>query len=109
MDRRLPILFLMGLTLIVSAVTLHGAPPAKPVAATSAPGPKFLRLKRDDQGTVTALETAIVHYVPKDGDRGGLSVDLIGAVHIADKAYYDQLNKTFEQYDVLLYELVAPE
>ena len=28
-------------------------------------------------------------------------------MHIGDKAYYDNLNKEFEQYDVLLYELVA--
>jgi len=36
-------------------------------------------------------------------------VDLVGAVHVGDKAYYEELNKLFETYDVVLYELVAPE
>ena len=35
--------------------------------------------------------------------------DSIGAVHIADKSYYEELNKRFKEYDVVLYELVAPE
>jgi len=38
-----------------------------------------------------------------------LSVDLVGAVHIGDSAYYAQLNELFKSYDVILYELVAPE
>jgi hypothetical protein len=68
----------------------------------------FLRVKRDKNDTPIALETAIVHYVPAAGD-GGVTVDLIGAVHVGDKAYYEALNKKMEDYDVLLYELVAPE
>jgi hypothetical protein len=36
-------------------------------------------------------------------------VDLIGAVHVGDVDYYQTLNRHFEQYDALLYELVAPE
>ena len=35
-------------------------------------------------------------------------VDLVGAVHIADKSYYDRLNAMFRKYDAVLYELVAP-
>jgi len=37
-----------------------------------------------------------------------LTVDLIGAVHIGDKTYYESLNKAFAGYDAMLYELVAP-
>ena len=69
---------------------------------------KFLRVKRDKNGTPVALETAVVRFVPAAG-KGGVTVDLIGAVHIGDKAYYEALNKRMDQYDVLLYELVAPE
>src|SRR3954454_22896760 len=69
---------------------------------------KFIRLTRDAHGDPQAMETCIVHYVPaKEGDRPGLSVDLIGAVHVGEKSYYDQLNKAFEKYDALLFELVA--
>jgi len=35
-------------------------------------------------------------------------VDLVGAIHIADKSYYDALNVRFRGYDAVLYELVGP-
>ena len=38
-----------------------------------------------------------------------VTVDLIGAVHIGDVAYYAAAQRRFEQYDALLYELVAPK
>jgi hypothetical protein len=70
---------------------------------------KFLRIVRDAAGEPTAMQTSIVTYKPKGDDRKGLVVDLIGAVHVGDGDYYDKLNKAFEEYDVVLYELVAPE
>ncbi|MEX2560202.1 MAG: hypothetical protein WD403_09825 [Pirellulales bacterium] len=69
----------------------------------------FLRLVRNEEGKPTAMETAIVRYVAPDAQREGLCVDLIGVVHIGEAEYYQQLNRQFEQYDALLYELVAPE
>lgn len=69
---------------------------------------KFLRLKRDEAGQPLAMETAVVRYRPAEGD-DELTVDLVGAVHIGEKSYYEALNKQFAEYDVLLYELVAPE
>ncbi len=68
----------------------------------------FLRLSRDSDKQPEFLETAVVHYVPDDAAKD-VSIDLIGAVHIGDKAYYEKLNKLFEDYDVLLYELVAKD
>lgn len=67
---------------------------------------KFIRLQRNADKQATALETAVVRYVPASGE-GGLTVDLIAAVHVGDRDYYQKLNKQMEQYDVLLYELVA--
>jgi hypothetical protein len=67
--------------------------------------PKYLRVLHDDNGDATALETAIVRFRKADGT--GPTVDLIGAVHIADKPYYEQLNRDFAKYDAVLYELVA--
>lgn len=69
---------------------------------------KFIRLSRDAKKEPLALETSIVRYVPADGTRAGLTVDLIGAVHVGDKKYYEDLNKKFDEYQVVLYELVAP-
>jgi len=70
---------------------------------------KFVRLARDSRQKPTALEVAITRFVPKDPDRKGVYVDLVGAVHIGEKSYYAQLNREFKNYDVVLYELVAPE
>ncbi|HEX4795769.1 MAG TPA: hypothetical protein VH370_18405, partial [Humisphaera sp.] len=51
------------------------------------------------------LEAAIVTYKNRDG----VTVHLDAALHVAEKAYYDGMNKTFEGYDVLLYEMVKPK
>ena len=82
--------------------------PAK-AAAETVPGGKFLRIQRTDKGVVTSMETSIARYVPEDAAKKGLVVDLISAVHVGEKAYYKALDKAFENYDVVLYELVAPE
>lgn len=68
--------------------------------------PEFLRLSESASGQPLSLDTAIVRY---QDEAKSLTVDLIGAVHIGEGAYYQQLNRRFEQYDALLYELVAPE
>jgi hypothetical protein len=78
-------------------------------AAEKKAAEKFMRIVRDASGEPLAMETSIVSYKPKGDDRKGLVVDLIGAVHVGDGAYYDKLNKAFDEYDVVLYELVAPE
>ncbi len=67
---------------------------------------QFLRIKRDDDGKPLSLQTSIVRY--RNSDRT-LLVDLIGAVHIGEAAYYKKLNHQFDQYEALLYELVAPQ
>jgi hypothetical protein len=74
----------------------------------------WVRILRDDDEAPLAMETAVVRFVPADqfdpdrepGDYEQY-VDLVGAVHIADQAYYDKLNERFEGYDAVLYELVA--
>ena len=70
---------------------------------------EYVRVLHDDKHTPIAMQTAIVSYGDAEGKREDLLVELVGAVHVGDKAYYDELNKLFESYDALLYELVAPE
>jgi len=79
---------------------------ASAVPAESTP---FLRIIRDIDQTPTALETPILRHKPVKIQSDGPTVDLIAAVHIADKSYYEQLNREFQSYDAVLYELVAPE
>jgi len=111
---RIPLLALWLAALSLLASRLWADQPDKPKSAeapaTNAPEAeesKFIRLRRDSQDRPSAMETAVVTYTSQK--RPGISIDLIGAVHIADRSYYDDLNKLFEKYDVVLYELVAPE
>jgi len=94
---------------LTSFLTVHATDLFGQVAETAkAERNDFIRLTRDDTNEPVALQTAIRTYKPRDGF-SSLRVDLIGAVHVGDKEYYQQLNKRFEDYDVVLYELVAPK
>ncbi len=101
-------LLLLGLLqfLFAPALQAQSPQPTKKPTVQKATPTQFIRLQRDDKKQPVALETAIVRYAPAGG-KGDLEVDLVGAVHIGDKDYYKKLNKLFQQYDVVLYELVA--
>lgn len=62
----------------------------------------FIRIREDDQAA--RLQTAYFGY-----EKDGVRVDLIGAIHIADKRYYEFLNESFEDYEALLFEMVGGE
>jgi hypothetical protein len=76
-------------------------------------GHDWVRLHYDDDGKLVGMQTAIVRYMAAAPAAGAAQpaavVDLVGAVHVGDVAYYQHLNEYFKQYDALLYELVAPE
>ena len=85
--------------------------PEQPAAAASADAEderQWMRIDFDRNRTPIALQTSIVRYQGKRPNGDKLTVDLIGAVHVGDKAYYQALNQRFTEYDALLYELVAP-
>ncbi len=69
---------------------------------------EYVRLTRSDGGEPLALQTAVVRLVPGKEGPDIDYVDLIGAVHIGEHDYYRRINGLFRQYDVVLYELVAP-
>jgi len=103
-------LYFSGLAILalLSATRLVAAEPAEKTATEAPPKPKFVRLELDQAGKQVALQTAITHFVPTDARNKGLTVDLVAAVHVGDKRYYEACNKEFEHYDAVLYELVAP-
>ena len=70
---------------------------------------EYARLKKDSRGKPLSLQTAVLRMEPGKGGLDVDYVDLIGAVHIGEHAYYQQINGLFRQYDVVLYELVAPK
>ncbi|MCA9154491.1 MAG: hypothetical protein KDA38_06870 [Planctomycetales bacterium] len=70
---------------------------------------RYVRVKRDKDGEPLAMETAVIRFHPAAKKAEPVIVDLVGAVHVGEKSYYDELNRRFKKYDVVLYELVAPE
>ncbi|MCS1410314.1 MAG: hypothetical protein M2R45_03506 [Verrucomicrobia subdivision 3 bacterium] len=62
---------------------------------------KFLRFVKTGSGE-GHVDTAIATYRMANG----IEIALIGALHIADKEYFDTLNKRFRNYDVVLYEMI---
>jgi hypothetical protein len=96
--------FLIAISLIL---TLQSEAPKEGTNVTNeqkenkSEGRDFIRFIESE--TSASLETASAKYTHKDGTK----VELIGVVHIADKAYYEQFNEQFKQYDALLYEMVG--
>jgi len=62
----------------------------------------FIRVVEDEKNV--RLQTSVTRYVKDD-----INVDLIGAVHVADKQYYVDLNTLFTKSEVLLFELIGGE
>jgi hypothetical protein len=78
------------------------------MAADKAEPPLFLRVQRDERKNPLSLETAVVRYLaPGESPDSPRYVDLVGAVHIGERTYYDGLNQLFRDYEAVLYELVA--
>src|SRR3954447_13867139 len=65
---------------------------------------KFLRFVPDKHGGGT-LQASTVRYENADG----VSVDLVAAVHIAEPSFFQSLEASWDDYDAVLYELVAPK
>jgi hypothetical protein len=80
---------------LASALTLM-------ILTIAAQAENFIRVDEDDDAA--RLQTAVTRY-----EKDGASVELIGAIHIADKAYYEKLGERFKTYDALLFEMIGGE
>jgi hypothetical protein len=70
--------------------------------------PEVLRLQGMNGNAAGVLEVPLIRYEGIDGGGApGVKLDFIGAVHIGDESYYRELNRRFEGYEGVLYELVA--
>jgi hypothetical protein len=67
--------------------------------AVEAPAVKEQFIRVEQKEKATELQTAVVKFT-----KGDASVELVGAIHIADKKYYQALNSRFIGYDALLWE-----
>jgi hypothetical protein len=87
----LPTTALLSLILAI----LSGASP--PINETN-----FIRVDQDDQEI--RLQPLICNY-----RKGDIQVALFGAIHLADKDYYQDLNERFKKFDCILYEMIGGE
>ena len=85
------------------SIGLWAAEPAGEAAKKPAEAQPYLRFEEKAKGA--ALEVGVIRMQHKET---GALVDLVGAVHIGDAAYYQQLNKEFKTYEAVLYEMVKP-
>ncbi|KAG0465379.1 hypothetical protein HPP92_019543 [Vanilla planifolia] len=77
----------------------------------------FLRFKKRDTGVAERggtgeLQTAVVSYrktFPWSLLNPFLEVDLFSTIHIADKEYFDTLQKRLDSYDCVLYEMLTTQ
>jgi hypothetical protein len=93
-------LALLG-TLLLALLSAGLAPATQPARQFSAD--QFLRFNPTPPNQ--SLDVSILTLKGQDG----VVVDLVSAVHIADAAYFHELNRRFESYDAVLYEMVKSE
>ncbi len=91
---------IIPLVLLVLGSSVWGAEPATQPAVPES----FMRYV-DDGHQGGSLQTADVEFT----NGNGVTVHLIGAIHIGEKGYYDSLNRDFQNYDAVLYEMVKPK
>jgi hypothetical protein len=70
------------------------------VAENKAAKTDYIRVDEDEKNV--RLQTSVTRYV-----KDGVNVDLIGAVHVADKQYFTDLNTLFTKSEALLFEMVG--
>jgi hypothetical protein len=104
-NRRRAVWSLALLALALPATIIWGDKPPKKESGEES----FIRIVRSERGTPIAMETSVAHFTNGKKDDERVDVDLISAIHVGDKKYYERLNEIFLSYDALLYELVAPE
>lgn len=101
MNRRIGIVGFVPLWTLLLAGSISRA--AEPATRPAVPE-SFMRYVDDGQQG-GSLQTADVEFK----NANGVSVHLVGAIHIAEKSYYDSLNQNFKSYDAVLYEMVKPK
>lgn len=107
MNSKPPLHVALSLVLLASLTVCAGQEPSHSRTVARANAPAYVRVARDSRGTPAALETAVVRFEIPAGKFRGATVDLIAAVHVGEKAYYTELERVFDRYDAVLYELVG--
>jgi hypothetical protein len=96
--------WVIGLISLIAVVALVGY---FVEAKRDVPLPPPLRIVKDSASQEQHLEVPILHYTRGARLGDSIAVDFVGAVHLGERAYYEDLNKRFEKYEAVLFELVS--
>jgi hypothetical protein len=77
-----------------------------PTPADASPQHIYTRVSEGDDGTLK-LELASAVFAPAEG-KAGPRVHLVSAVHVADKSFYEGLQRALDKLDLVLFEGVKP-
>ncbi|MEO2035364.1 MAG: hypothetical protein ABGZ35_25070 [Planctomycetaceae bacterium] len=69
---------------------------------------QYIRIARNEDNFAALLQTSVIRFADSKQFPGRM-VDLVGAIHLGEAGYYEELNRRFVEYDALLYEAVIPE
>jgi hypothetical protein len=69
---------------------------------------QYIRIARNEDNFAALLQTSVIRFADSKQFSGRM-VDLVGAIHLGEAGYYEELNRRFVEYDALLYEAVIPE
>lgn len=97
---------MIGLTLGVCVGVFCGAAKAQDQAPAASPDAPIARAVWSDAGDEVRLEVVTRTLIPPQGH--GPRVLLVGAVHVGEAAYYQELQKILDAADIVLFEGVKP-
>lgn len=86
--------------LLCSTVLLAG------LAARADGTPLALRISAG-KNSEEYLQVPVIRYAKMRAPGKGATLDFVGAVHLGDEDYFNELNRRFRGYDAVLYELIA--
>jgi len=100
-------MFKLSAKVAIVLVCVFVAFPGAASADETAKATSYLKLTPGKSGQPARLETAVVRF--QSIADPSLVVDLVGVIHVGDKAYYERLNEHMKQYEIVLYEWVGPK
>jgi len=102
------LIVLSGIVTAFSATAGETTASARNKDEAGKPTHQYIRIQRNERKLANTMQTSVIRF-GKSKQFPGKVVDLIGAVHLGEESYYDELNRRFTKYDSLLYEAVIPE
>lgn len=95
---------------VLAGGTAFAQPAAPPKADLAQPDHRYIRTVDDEDNNRVVMQAAARTFVHRDksGKQVGPAVTMCAAVHIADDAFYKNLQSLLDAKDVVLFEAVKP-